>query len=305
MPTLARVTVTGPIRPPRRFGLFSVAEVETSTDPHIQAGVQWVADACEPPATVSDGCPCPDLKTWTPGRGVQDATPFAVVGSWQCAKLGVTLNEAVARARTQLEGGEQQAVEREVWEGTNGAGPRFAHPDTVVIGEVGCATDLLAAIESYASAFMVQPVVHAPRPVLAHLAADHLIEKVASGARLETPWGTPVAGGPGYAMANTGPDGTPAPEGSWWVYATGPIKVWRGPVIALPEPPEQGFVRCSNEFVATAERVYVVGWDCFTAAVLYTPCCPCPGTPAPAPPAPSGDVDGQARGQAQPSGGTP
>jgi hypothetical protein len=304
MPTSARVTVRGPVRTPRRFGLFSVAEVEDVTDPHALMGVQWEPLTCDRAHSTSDGCPCvTENKVFTPGTQPQDATPFVVHGSWQCAKLGTTVEAAARAARAQLEIGEQQAVEWELWTGTAGAGPRLAHPDTVDLGEVRCATDLLAAIEDYtAAAFNANPVIHVPRPVVPYLVADHLITTVA-GSRLETTLGVPVAAGAGYAEANTGPDGTPAPAGSWWVYVTGPIKVWRGPIVAVPDPGEAGFMRCSNELVALAERTYLVGWDCITAAVLFTPCCACGAPPPRAGARPRARAAGGARFHPRPRAG--
>ena len=38
---------------------------------------------------------------------------------------------------------------------------------------------------------------------------------------------------------------------------------------------EQGFNPRTNDITALAERQFVVGWDCLTAAVLFTPSCCC------------------------------
>lgn len=278
---VVRVTVTGPPRTPHRFGLFSVVPVE-EVDSHALMGVQWEPLTCASPNVYEFGC-CPPNKEFEAAPGVQDATPFVVVGSWACTMGGITPDEAQRRARQHLELGEQHAVERALWTGEGGNGPRLAHPDTADLGEVHCATDMLSVLEGYANRnYVGQSILHAPRAVMPYLTENGLVGQVA-GSRLETPYGLSVVAGSGYTEANTGPDGTPAPAGSWWVYMTGAMKVWRGPVETPPDP-EAGFSRCDNEFVALAERIYLVGWDCFTAAVLFTPCCDC-GAPTP-PPAP-------------------
>lgn len=295
----AKFTVPGPARVPHRFGLFSAVPVVEVTDPHALMGVQWEGLTCERPTIVPDQCPCPTTKEFLPPAPVLDADPFTVLGSWECALGGNTVAEAQTKARQHLTVGEQHAVEWAVWTGQADLfegiteeeafhGPRFAHPSTPQIGTASCPKDLLALIEDYtAGIYTGQPLVHLPRAVLPHLASDGLITTV--GTRLETPYGTPLVAGAGYGEANTGPDGTRAPDGSWWVYVTGAMQVWRGDVFTPPNP-QAGFSRCNNEFTAIAERTYLAGWDCFTAAVLFTPCCTCgdptytfPPAPEPAP----------------------
>lgn len=280
----AKVTVTGPPRTPHRFGLFSAVPVVQVTDPHQLVGVQWEPLTCERPTIVPDQCPCGTHKEVVSPPGVQDAEPFTVLGSWSCALGGNTVERAQQRARDHLTAGEQHAVEWAVWTGQADNhepideadayhGPRFAHPDTPVIGTVRCAADLLAIIEDYTSqVYTGDPLVHLPRAVLPYLADAGLVTR--SGTHLETPYGTSLVAGAGYGEANTGPDGTRAPDGAWWVYVTGAMQVWRSDVFTPPNP-AAGFSRCSNEMTAIAERTYLVGWECFTAAVLFDPCCMC------------------------------
>lgn len=288
-----RVTVQGPMRVPHRYGLFSVVPVEDVTDPHaLFGGVQWEPLTCARPQILPGPCvDCPPAKGFEPPPGIADATPITVVGTWTCSLVGFTVEEAQRRARQHLELGEQHAVERALWTGEGENGPRLAHPDTVNLGEVHCVTDLLSVLEAYANTHAVgETVLHAPRAVLPYLVDNGVVIQVGGGSRLETVYGLKVAGGAGYTGANTGPDGTPAPAGSWWVYMTGAMKIWRGPVV-MPPDPTAGFSRCNNEMIALAERQYMVGWDCFTVGVLFTPCCDC-GAPEPPPPAPEPELVG-------------
>jgi hypothetical protein len=292
-----RATIPAPPRQPHRHGLFSVASVADVTDPHELLGVQWEPLPCEPPALWIDDC-LPQNHPTTPdngegegeGEGGEDTTPVSektpavqpepavadpitVYGSWYCQKLGYTLDEIQQRARAHLLAGEQQAVERAVWTGDGGNRPYLASPDTVDLGEAECPAQLLATLYEYAdTVFTGEPVIHAPRPVVPWL-TDHITRE--SG-RLVTTQGVPIAAGAGYTEANTGPGGIPAPNGSYWVYITGPVTVRRGPVEDVPNPTAAGFNRRDNKLLALAERRYLVGWDsCLTAALLFTPSCCC------------------------------
>ena len=285
-----RVTVPAPVRQPHRHGLFSVASIVDVTDPHELLGVQWEPLPCERPGLWIDDC----APSTGDGEGGEDdeggegpdtgekvfaappddgtADPITVYGSWHCQKLGHTLDEIRNRARAHLTGGEQQAVEYALWTGAGGNQPYFADPTTVDLGEATCAAQLLAILYEHAdTAFTGEPVLHMPRPVVPWL-ADHVTRE--SG-RLVTTQGVPIAAGAGYTEANTGPGGTPAPDGSYWIYATGPLMVRRGPIEDAPNPTSAGFNTRTNEITALAERQYVVGWDCLTAAVLFSPSCCC------------------------------
>ena len=285
-----RVTVPAPVRQPHRYGLFSVASIADVTDPHELLGVQWEPLPCERPGLWVDDCTPhngsgsgeggeggedvePDEKIPATQPEPVDADPITVYGSWYCQKLGYTLDDIQSRARAHLVGGEQQAVEYAVWTGDSGNQPHLASPDTIELGEATCPAQLLAMLYTHAdTVFTGEPVLHMPRPVVPWL-ADHTIRE--SG-RLVTTQGVPIAAGAGYTEANTGPDGTPAPDGSYWVYVTGPVMVRRGPIENVPNPTSAGFNRRDNTLLALAERQYVVGWDaCLTATALFTPSCCC------------------------------
>lgn len=276
------VTVPPPARQPNRFGLFSVVPVHDVSDNHQLLGIQWEPDTCTRPKVLPDQCPCSTVNEFTPAAPIGDASPFSVMGSWTCALAGYSPEDGQAKATRNLLDGEQHAVEWALWTGEADAfapldpdqayhGPRFAHPSTPVIGTVHCARDLLAVIEQYTSHHYVgTPIIHAPRSALSYLDEQVMV----TGQRLETKLGVPIVAGAGYSEANTGPDGTRPAVGSYWVYVTGAMLVYRSEVFTPPEA-TAGFYRCNNEFVALAERTYLAGWDCFTAAVLFTPCCAC------------------------------
>src|SRR5690606_3046512 len=282
-----RVTVPAPVRQPHRHGLFSVASISDVTNPHEQLGVQWEPLPCERPGLWVDDC-APltgggegesggegeggdvEEKTYATQPEPVEADPITVYGSFHCKKVGYTLDEITSRARAHLTAAEQQAVEYALWTGDGANTSYLADPTTINLGEATCAAQLLATLYEHTdTAFTGEPVIHVPRPVIPWL-ADHVTRE--SG-RLVTTQGVPIAAGAGYTEANTGPGGTPAPTGSYWVYVTGPVHIRRGP--SETTPPEQGFIPRTNDITALAERQFVVGWDCLTAAVLFTPSCCC------------------------------
>ncbi|QYN17602.1 hypothetical protein [Amycolatopsis sp. DSM 110486] len=269
---MASVTVPPLPRTPHLFGLFSVASVVDVADPHMFMGVQWQPYPCDNPSLWRHDCPPPDKpreKRLTEQPATVTATPINVYGSFDCKLVGYNMPEATARAREHLLLGEQHAVEYGVWTGASDNVPRLADTNTPSLGTVHDAASLLSELYQASDIHLAgDPVLHIPRAAAPHMRL-HLMH--AQGGRVVTAEGIPVAIGTGYTEANTGPDGSKAPAGAFWVYATGPVTVWRGPVMDVPDPAEQGFNTRTNDYVALAERQFLVGWDCLTLAALFAP----------------------------------
>ena len=272
------IRVEAPQRSPHRFGLFSVAEIiEEPASPVFFGGTVWEPLPCEHPGLWPGPCgttPIPEEKCAATQPDSPVTTPFTVYGSYWCDLVGRTPQDASDRAVQHLQGGEQHAVEYAVWSGAAGAAPAFAGPDTVDLGTASCAAQLLERIYAYTDvAYSSEVVVHAPRPVMPWLASAGVLVRSADGGRVETQSGTPIAFGSGYTEAGTGPDGTQADPGSYWVYVTGPVVIRRGGILRLPDPPSHGLDRRTNDYLALAERTYLAAWDCITAAIQFTPSC--------------------------------
>ncbi len=267
----AHVTVPAPVSQPQRYGLFSAATIVDTTSPHELLGIQWAPLPCNRPQLWPHDCPPHnEEKTYTTQPPTGYALPVSVYGSFDCRLVGYSLSEASARAHEHLTAGEQQAVEYALWTGAAENNPALANPDTTNVGTHTCSAGALSALYEHTDTHMVgEPTIHLPRAALPWL-IDQLITV---NGRLFTRAGSPVAAGAGYTEANTGPDGQPAPDGAYWIYATGPLVIRRGPIITVPNPAEQGFNTRTNQHTALAERQFLVAWDCITAAVLYTPRC--------------------------------
>lgn len=92
------------------------------------------------------------------------------------------------------------------------------------------------------------------------------------GNRLSTLAGNCVVVGSGYSAANSGPDGTPAPPGTAWLYISGPVVVRRGPIDLIPDNAGASIDRRVNTRRVLAERTYVPATTCTVCAVLVTTC---------------------------------
>ena len=267
------VTVSPPSRSRLSYGLFSVAELVDVTDPHELLGAQWTPLPCHRPELWPGECSNEGEereKTYAEQPDIVHALPFAVYGSFHCTLPGYRVSDAQERAREHLLSGEQKAAEYAVWTGSQGNTPYLASPDAVDLGTVDCSSALFSLITEFTDTEVAgTPVVHMPRSMIPWI-TFHLYR---DSGKLLTTQGNPVVAGAGYTEANVGPGGDPAPEGSWWVYVTGPVKIRRGPVDMVPTTGAQGFNTRTNNITALAERSFVIGWDCPVGAALFTPTC--------------------------------
>lgn len=274
MPT----NVAPPTRTPPRFGLFSVAEVRDPNG-HELRGVSWQPDACENPSLWSTPCsdnpPAPEAEKCLDCQPMSDADgyPLNVYGTFACPLIGYGVSEAQRRARANLLTGEQNAVEYAFMSGESMPLGGGLAAGATLAGTAVCGPELLELLYAITDVeFAGEPVFHMPRPAAVWLADNGLLRQV--GDQLQTELGTPVAAGTGYTRANTAPDGETTPAGGWWVYATGPVLAYRGDVMDLPDPGHQGINTTTNDYLAIAERTWVIGTECLNVAALFTPGCP-------------------------------
>lgn len=271
--------VEAPAITPYQYGLFSVASMPPEdADPHWQCGIEYQPLSCDRAFVTADDCETatPTPKEVAEGVGIVEAEPFTIFDGFNCHIVGFTEAEIMARARAALELGERRAVEREYWTGEHGTALHLADPSAVVLNAVPAPTAAdalhivggLAALENYlADNYGGVGVIHAPRGVSAFLSRFHLASVV--GSRIQTLVGTPVALGGGYVV-NTGPDGTPAPPGTAWMYATGQVVVRRSAPWVNPNSVAAALNRTTNNVTLLAERTVIVSHECVLAAVLVT-----------------------------------
>lgn len=267
------LVVDGPPVQTLPYGLFSVAVFPpTDAQPHWQNGVQWetAAPCTAPRGVVGDPCSPGPIDSEgafeeAAGTEVVTATPFVARGLYRCKSLSHESEAARVRALNALLAWEERQVEQTIASG--GSNPSFRGALVLEAGPVSVAegVDLLSGY--LATSHHSVGVIHAPRGIEATLTRKVKIER--RGQHLETVGGTLVVLGGGYDLAPYGPDGTPAPDGTAWLYATGRPVVYRSEPFFTPGPDNEINISNNDRSIA-ANRTYVVGWDCGEAAVLVS-----------------------------------
>lgn len=268
VPAMPAVVVEPPETLPRRYGLYSVANM-LNLDVHEAFGVEYDPDSCALPESVATG-PCgePVDKALSAEGDRVFGESFLVYSALECRPVGRTLEEIRERARRTLSLGEEAAVERELW-------AVLADRATDVTPTPGTAVSLREGLRELEHAFApygFSGIVYAPRASsidASYFGRGFWAER--EQRVLETPVGNR------WAFADhpepiPGP-GTDAGEGQWWIYMTGPIDVRRGDVETpgtlgetLTRTPVAG--SDSNNTVSLAERVVVPSVSCPVFAVL-------------------------------------
>ncbi len=123
--------------------------------------------------------------------------------------------------------------------------------------------EALAELEEQIGSTGKGGVVHAPPAVITYWSRYRCIQEPTRKGDLYTESGTPVVCGYGYL--NAVPDGSNFANLTSmqdWVFATGPIKIWREPgVTILPGTYKEALNRADNNLTYRAERSYLVAWD--------------------------------------------
>lgn len=288
LPTYVRAPAVVPLP----YDLMSVATLVTDDEDqvHWRNGIQFQPQACEPAATTLAQCPVVTGFTkeatadGVPARGAMAFTTYATI---PCSPVGNFWEEAITRVTAQLINGESRATSEVFWTGvvtTPGGGsdvvyPHLASDDnvfsstgevqlqtaaTIVITGVDVVEGLGALEQALAECYGGRGVIHAPREVIPHFATNHLLERV--GGRYETVGGNLAAFGPGYT--GSGPNGSDAPAGMAWIYATGAVSVRKDPMVKITSDRIAGLDRSVNTLQLYAERTYVFSWDCCLFAAL-------------------------------------
>ena len=102
------------------------------------------------------------------------------------------------------------------------------------------------------------PLIHGNR-----VATTMILPELEAGENgvLHTIHGTPVANGGGYY--GVGPGAVAAGDGEAWLYISGQVNIWRGPIDEYTAYDLKG-----NRAYALAEATYVATVECFVAAIL-------------------------------------
>lgn len=288
--TTGGALVDGPTCNPAKYGLLSVAEVEDRSDiqGHWLTGVLADIDACDE-LTIHTACPTtpmPDKSEDATSFTTHHGDPFFLVSAFKCGTGGITASRAREIVTRRLNRGENRGIERAFWNGVdiagNSIGESLGHnTDVVDITPIAGALSIASGVATLESAmgdcYPCTAVLHANRGVATYLSERNLLAPDGATQRLKATGSALVVGG-GYGI--NGPSGNAAETpsaGEGWMYATGAIKVIRGPAGYVPDNASDPSMvdRAINDYQVFAERPYAILLDCciFAVRVLTTSCC--------------------------------
>jgi len=269
-----RIEVTAPVRRTLRGGLAQAAAVHEGASRRLGlAGLTAETDAC---ATASCTWPAPCSGGVAPPGGKHPSSccpqiltgdPFTVYAA-ACTDV---LDPATAaeRARAKLAGGRWRCIESQL----------FAHMQAAAVdvsppygsGATGIAGAVAALEQALGDVYDGQAVIHAPRYAAAFAARDRLVCGCGDMTAPVTVLGNAWAFGAGYSA--DGPNGQTSTECVFWLYATGAVDVYIGPVSEAGANDVTG-----NESFHVYEQSVATLLDCpgvYAARVTLTDCCTC------------------------------
>lgn len=278
--------VPGPKNTPEKYGLLTVAEPITPEDGHWEGGITWDDELCSSIHTSSEYCPIP-VSGFTPKISDRDfqsccADPFLVYASYDCPPVGTLAKDAFEIAEKRLKIREARAVERTFWTGITEDGiqinPSLAFGNsecgsapinlTAPAGPVGMIASMAVLESALGDCAPGTGVIHANYGVASFLAASFLIYQ--QGDAWYTVTGQRLAIGAGYP--GSGPANTDPAPGTTWIFATGPIIIYRSEPFLTPERLKEAVDARLNSVQVYAERVYAVGWSCCLFAIQVSLC---------------------------------
>ena len=263
--------VPTPALPPAPRGIFDVSTgpLPFPVEPAMGHGLQFFQNAVGAGYLLPVGCPAPTgTNAFDAIQPIVSGSPFVVVVTEQCARLGFSPDEGERRIRDRMTLSEQRLVEQRVWQGGGASLPgQFA--GATVLPAASCPADAIASLEqAAATAGVWGTVLHARPNMAAHLSADKLLQP--SGRGLATWYGTPVNFGTGYA--GTGPTGQAVTSSTEWMFLSGRITVYRSDDVWIP-PWQQMFDRQTNVQYAMGYRNYLTVVEGGSWAIQVTRSC--------------------------------
>lgn len=247
------IVIDAPGVPPRAdSGLLTVANVIEATGDQVHFGVTYETANCGKnrviPAEGETKIFDKTGKVESVGFGQYRGVDFALL---------THKDEAAAAVRAAFEANESYGVESAVQQ-------LLLNPDAVDLTPtpgtpVTSPRLALGLLEQYAKDnYAGRAILHGNS-----LAIGFIPELQVDGTKLSTIHGTPIANGGGYATE--GPGAADADAGTAWLYISGQVNIWRGPLQVYGDPV---YDLKDNRQIALAERRYVATLECFVAAIL-------------------------------------
>lgn len=279
--------VPGPKVTPDRYGLLTVVEPVTPEDQHWEAGITWDDDLCSGIHSTVYDCPIPESGTGPKrilDRDFQSccADPFSIYASYDCPPIGTVASDAFDIASRRLDIKEGRELERVFWTGITEEGtvvnPSLAFGNsecgsepidlTGPLGPVGIVASMAVLESALGASCTGSGVIHANYGIASFLTANRLIFQ--NDDAWFTVTGQRLAIGAGYP--GTGPGNNAATTGTTWLYATGPMVIYRSETFFTPERFKDAMDAKINSVQVYAQRIYAVGWSCCLFAIQANLC---------------------------------
>jgi hypothetical protein len=262
--------------------LASAAPQPEGENVHWQEGFVWRSELC-PEFEVLD--PCESPTTYGTDDMTRGGLVYHVPAGYRVRDYATTLNVSydLDRVTRQAEAVVSSVAAGELWTGAvTAANPYALPPNTVVLNPSPSAGEYtnpyLAASTSTTITAVTDPMealglleekarqqiggmqcfLHVPTRIATQLGAQ--LRRV--GNLLYTQTDAIVVADPGYP--GTGPDGTDPTSPGTWCYATGPVTLRLGNVVATEEPVSATINRQTNIREVWADRMF---------AATFDPCC--------------------------------
>lgn len=242
----------GAARLPKSYGLFSVLNFETPTEPHWQAGgVMWDyldstgIESVGHPTDADSGRPSMGTpKTFENSLETATALPFSVYGHHKISAPIQSQADAEAWATEHLRAFEEDQVERNLWYGTANNTPNL-NTDLVALGTEEAKVALGVLEDWLATAYGSKGVIYMARSVALGLIGPGFLE--AKGSLLQTMLGTPVVTSGSFPTTH--------------IRATPALLGMRSEVFHSSQPGSPLLDVKNNDLYAIAERTYLIGFD--------------------------------------------
>lgn len=274
-----------PVFTPLQYRLADAVDGPHPYRGHQKLGLMFTPDPCTLPLETTTVCTTGvgALKQATGDIPTRGADSFVVYTWIPCGLAGIGEAKLKSQTLAAHQNNAQYVVERTFWTGGTFSTPQHLAEDAAITEVVGGSTvnlqtaatvlvtgavDVVEGIgrleQAMADCYGGVPIIHVPRGVTAHLAANHLLSDK-SGKNLVTRNGSIVVPAPGYP--GTSPGGVVPPAGTTWLYATGSVKMWQSEPTWTARDARELLYRPTNDTVLILEQRFTLAWDCCHFAI--------------------------------------
>jgi hypothetical protein len=247
---------------PRALNLVTAAlEPPDDTDGQWVRGFTWQPENSSQSGTTRDSCDTTtvDPDAWT-NQGIEVYDPYVVVAADKCSSFGFAAHDYVQRALRLLDYVTPDQMELELWTGALAQAKSYPNRYLVDSHVTNITPSLTAAVSRVRGIEMLEQAVAncgAGQQAWIHMQPQNAGQlgqfTRRMGNLMLTPLDSVVVPGVGYP--GTAPGGAAPTGNTTWMYATGPVRIRRGPVEIWPDGHEDAVLRIGMDDTGALEQV--------------------------------------------------